>query len=379
MRVGVNARAFSDSEPDGAAQAGIELTRRLIKSSEWEVVLYGPPSVSRWFDSVSVRSSLLRSDSQLVGVLWERTVLPVLAEADEIDVLLCPNANAPPLSTATYKVVMYIHDINAMKGMSSRLHRLYRRMAVPTGARVADAIVTVSEFSKREIVEHTRIPAEMIHVIYNGIDGYFHGDESGEPIDLPESYILYVGAMNPRKNLRGLLDAYDRLKTEYGCEHRLVIVGPRNKFMYDAMDVDVSRPDIVTPGYLSREQLKFTYEHADLFAFLSKYEGFGLPPLEAMACGTPVVASEASALPEILNGAVEFVDPEDTDDIASGLWRVLVDPEHAVRLVQTGRDHASQFRWDRTAEELDRLLLRVSGGERVAYNRHRRRESISHE
>lgn len=356
MKVGVNARAFSDPEPDGAVQTAIRLTRKLADSEEYDVLLYGHPSVARLFADLPVRSSLYLSDSQTFGVFWERTVLPVLAVRDGIDVLICPNGNAPMISHGPFKTVMYIHDVNALRGMSSPIHRAYRRIAIPLGARAADSVVTVSEFSKREISAYLPVPPEKIHVIRNGVDDYYLSDEPGEAFNLPDKYILYVGAMNPRKNVGSLIDAYDRLKADYNCNHRLVIVGPRNKFVYDEMNVDASRPDIVTPGFLPKEELKYTFEEADLFVYPSKYEGFGLPPLEAMACGTPVVAAEVTALPEILDGAVEFVDPYDVSDITRGMRKVLADSTYQEHLLRAGREQTVQYTWDRAVEEMKRLL-----------------------
>jgi len=349
MKIGINARTLSASEPGGAVQTVIRLTEEL-STRDVELVLFGHPSIASKFPDIPVVSRWCVHDSQPYGVVWERTVLPVLARRHDIDVLFCPNGNGP-LHRTSFPVVMQIHDVNALKGYSSRIHQMYRRLAVPRGARVADAVLTVSEFSKREIVSHTGVDPAKVHVAYNGIDEEFRSPDAGTPFDLPDSYVLYVGAMNPRKNVGGLVRAFHRLKETTDLPHKLVLVGPENDLIFKNVEID-NTADIVTPGYLTRGQLKYAYTHADLFAYPSLYEGFGLPPLEAMACGIPVVAGDAASLPEVLGDAVEFVDPHDVGAIADGMSRVLRDDEYADELVRRGRERTAAYIWERTADDV---------------------------
>lgn len=357
MKVGINARTFSVAEPGGAVQVAMRLTRELA-SRDVELVLFGHPSVTSRFPDFDVVSRGYAVDSQVYGILWERTILPRLAATHDVDVLFCPNANAP-LHRSSVPVVVQIHDVNAIEGHSSRAHRLYRRLAVPRAAALADAVVTVSEFSKGEIISHLGIDPDRVHVVYNGIDEYFLESGDGEPLDLPDSYVLYVGAMNPRKNVERLVEAFNRLEGGPDIPEKLVLIGPERKAIFKAMDLEDSAA-IVTPGYVTREELKFAYTHADLFVFPSLYEGFGMPPLEAMACGTPVVAGDAAALPEVLGDAAEFVDPHDVEDIARGIERVLDDQELASELVRRGFDQVSRYEWSNTADDLIEILDSVT-------------------
>jgi glycosyltransferase involved in cell wall biosynthesis len=248
-----------------------------------------------------------------------------------------------------------IHDVNAMEGHSSSAHQLYRRLAIPRAADVADAVVTVSEFSKREIVSHLGIGPDKIRVVYNGVDEYFFEPGDGDPFDLPDSYVLYVGAINPRKNVERLVEAFNRLDGGPGIPEKLVLIGPERKAIFKAVDLEDSTA-IVTPGYVTRAELKYAYTHADLFAFPSLYEGFGLPPLEAMACGTPVVAGEAGALPEVLGDAAEFVDPSDVDAIARGIQRVLTNQGCANDLVLRGSERVKKYTWEGAVDTLVNML-----------------------
>jgi glycosyltransferase involved in cell wall biosynthesis len=342
MRVGVNGRAFAVDEPGGAVQAAVRLTRELARRDA-DVVVFGHDSLDAQFPDLPVVSRGYLHDSQPFGVVWERAVLPRLARAHDVDVLFCPNGNGP-LVDPSVPVVVQIHDVNALEGYSSRLHRTYRRLTVPRSARVADAVVTVSEFSKRELVSWIGVSPDDVYVAYNGVDETFREPGEGTPFDCPESFVLYVGAMNPRKNVGRLVRAFRRLEAE-----KLLLVGPENDLIFDDLSI---RPgeDVVTPGYLTRGELKYAYTHADAFVYPSLYEGFGLPPLEAMACGTPVVAGNAAALPEVLGDAAAFVDPYDVEDIADGMRRVLNDAEFAEELVERGHERAKRYTWERAGE-----------------------------
>ncbi len=359
MRVGVNARTFSDAQPDGETQASMHVASTLATDPAVDVEYFGSTEMPERFRRAG-RTTAYPVGSQVYGVVWERTVLPVLARRADLDVLLCPTANAPLTASDRYDVVTYVHDVNAQKGMAGRLQRWYRQATVPRTVSVSDRIVTVSEFSRREILAEFDVDPSAVSVVYNGIDEIFHRSSPGTPVDVPDRYVLYVGAMNPRKNVGGLLDAFAEFRRRAGEEYDLVVVGPENKFIYESFDV----PDeeyVHTPGFLSRRELKYVYRQADLFCFPSLYEGFGLPPMEALACGTPVVASDVAALPELLGDAAELVDPTDPGAIAAGMVTVLTDDAYRSTLVDRGLDRAGEFTWDRAAANLKRILRDVVG------------------
>jgi len=356
MRIGINARTFSVPEPGGAVQTAMRLTRELA-ARDVDLVLFGHSSVRQRFPDLPVVSRGYRHDSQLFGVVWERTVLPLIVDNYDVDVLFCPNGNGP-LHRTSVPVVLQIHDVNALEGYSSLPHQAYRRLTVPRAARVADGLVTVSEFSKEEIVDQLGVDPDDVHVAYNGIDEAFRESEAGSPFELPDRYVLYVGAMNPRKNVERLVQAFLQLKTSADLPQKLVTIGPEKELIFKDLSVEESE-DVVTPGYLTRDELKYAYTQADLFAYPSLYEGFGLPPLEAMACGTPVVAGNAASLPEVLGDAAEFVDPHDVDAIADGMGRVLEDLEYAGEMVRRGREQAARYTWERAADEVVEALCSV--------------------
>lgn len=349
MKIGVNARTFSTTEPGGAVQTAKRITSHLIKNPYTEVVLFGNKDISDSYPDIPVDDLFYPFSSQAYGLIWERSVLPYLADKHDVDILYCPNGNGP-LHKTSFPVIICIHDVNAQKSMSSSIHQIYRKSTVPRAASAADGIITVSEFSKQEICSTLGVNSRKIKSVYNGINGVYLSNSSGTKVDLPKNYVLYVGALNPRKNIKRLIKTFKKVKEQEDLPHDLVLIGPGNNAIFQDVNVDETG-DIKTPGYLTVQELKYAYTMADVFFYPSLYEGFGLPPLEAMACGTPVVASTSSSLPEILDDAAELADPYKIPSLATALSSVLNDPVYRNQLIKKGHKRAEQFKWERTTEE----------------------------
>lgn len=197
------------------------------------------------------------------------------------------------------------------------------------------------------------------HIVLEAADHRFRPISAAESeptlrqYGIERPYILYVGALESRKNLPRLLAAYARLR-EWSERWRLVIVGARkwkSSPIFDTVQQLGLEPHVTFTGYVADEHLPALYSGADLFAFPSLYEGFGLPVLEAMACGTPVVTSNTSSLPEVAGDAAILVDPRDVEQIANAMWLVLSQPDLAAALREKGLARAAQFTWERTARE----------------------------
>lgn len=357
LRVGVNARTFSVSEPGGEVQCGRALVEALADREDLELVIFSHTDRSPEIDGTERVTSGL-PDRQTVGIAWEAFGLPGAVERSDLDVLFCPTSNAP-LRPVSVPVVTWIHDVFAYQGYASGLYHRFQRVRVPRVVANTDHVTTVSEFAKQEIRSEFDLPDDGVTVVYNGIDDHFFGDSAGESIDLPERYLLYVGGLNDRKNVSGLLTAYRILREQHGIDHHLVLAGPGRKLIYDRVDSDLAAEGVDHRGFLAPGELKYAYENADAFVFVSNRETFGAPPVEAMACGTPVVASDRPCLPEVLGDAAEFVDPTDPESIASGVLAVLEDPELRERLISAGTERASGYTWDRAAKETVQVLERA--------------------
>jgi len=360
INIGINARALMHEEPGGAIQVADEISIRLNDLFE-NVTLFGHHSLKERYPTVNSLGFLKKSQS--FGILWEQSILPVSAIRSSIDVLFCPNANNPFLTYNTPTVVC-VHDILNYLGYSPWYYTVLQRFRVPLSLRTADSIITVSEFTKRELTSRLNIKESKINVVHSGVDDVFFQSEEGKKIQVPDQYILFVGGAHKRKNIDGVVEAFKRLKQREDIPHELLLVGPSPRSTYDDTGIDwsdiESDPDIVPAGYVSQRELKYIYGNADTFVFPSYYEGFGLPPLEAMACGTPVVASDRAALPEILGDAAEYVDPDSTTEIASGIAKLLGNDKLRAKRSKAGQKQAEQYRWDSAIDSYQSILEDVA-------------------
>lgn len=226
-------------------------------------------------------------------------------------------------------------------------------------------VLTISEFSKREIVELLGVPEEKVWVVPSAPNISEEMAEIGDvraKFQIEGPYILYVGNVEPRKNLVRLLEAFARLKAWPGIPHRLVLAGGRgwnNEDFDSALAVHPNQGEIILTGYVTTAEKNVLYCGADAFVFPSLYEGFGIPPLEAMHWGCPVVAADAASLPEVVGDAAALVDPLDAESIAEGLQRVLEDRTYAERLRDAGHRQAKKYNWDDSAGRLKAVCAEV--------------------
>jgi glycosyltransferase involved in cell wall biosynthesis len=223
-----------------------------------------------------------------------------------------------------------------------------------------DSVLTVSEFTAGELETFYGYPRECIRVTPLGVDSRFvpSRPDKTETVRmryrLPRRYVLFVGTIEPRKNLSVLIKAYKLLQKKGGEVPGLVLVGA-DGWRGEAVKINrlIARfgleGSVIRLGYVREEDLPALYGAADIFVFPSLYEGFGLPPLEAMACGTPVISSNAASLPEVLGDAALYVSPEDTNALAEAMARLLCDDELQNSMIDKGRDRAKRFTWPETA------------------------------
>lgn len=210
-----------------------------------------------------------------------------------------------------------------------------------------------------DIIRYFKIPENKIKVIYLGVDEDYKPLSETEIRKVRQKYhlnypfILYVGSLISHKNIPTLIKAFYKLK-KYGLPHKLVITGKRGwkyKNIFEIISKLNLQKDVVFTGYVQREDLPALYNAADLFVYPSLYEGFGLPPLEAMACGTPVITSNTSSLPEVVGNAGIMVDPYDIDGLAKAMYEVLTNEGLRAELRKRGLERAKMFSWKKTAEE----------------------------
>lgn len=281
-------------------------------------------------------------------------------------VLLATDSKAPLILPPNCILIPLVTDLAVYRLKEAyKLSRVvWWRLQYRYVCRRADRFLAVSEFTKREMVDILHIPPEKIAVVPCACSSEMRpvADpaalvELREKYRLPERFVLFVGNFNPRKNLERLIRAFDRAKGE-GLIHHLVIAGEQGwKFDRAAAlrGIRHSR-DIHFTGYVPDGDMPALYSAAELFAFPTLYEGFGIPVLEAQACGTPVLTSNGSSLPEVGGEGAVYVDPYDTEGICAGMRHVLDNPEIARQLVQKGLANVQRFSWQASAERLDEMI-----------------------
>lgn len=355
----------------GIARYAVNLTRQMAKLDDaLEITLLNPypDSPHPWYQEFAgypMRNLRLVPMAATLG----NASLHRAAVDLGLDILHDPCGIAPfmwPTPRRRYKRVVTIHD--AISLVTPEVQPLATRMIfntlIPATRTTADAIITVSQAAADDLVKYANLPAEKITVSPNGVDSAMPlSDEDIRTalnnLEIDGDYILYVGNLAPRKNLSRVIDAFDAVRTQ-GQDVKLVIVGAKNWRANEIISKAKHLDSVIFTGYVDEPSLHALYYGATLLAFPSLYEGFGLPALEAMVHGTPVLASTASSLPEIVGDAGVLVDPESTDAIMQGMMQLLTDESERQRLVALGYERAKQFTWQETARgtlELYHALL----------------------
>lgn len=291
-------------------------------------------------------------------IIWTHGRLPLLVKKMNCDLLHMP-ANIIPI-TPPRRTIVTMHDTTVMrlpKNFTS-WHRIYTNIMMLIAAKKAISIITVSQQSKRDIIQHLRAEPEKIKVIYEAASPIFQPIPSEQIETIRRKYnlnqfILTVGSIEPRKNLTRLITAFAQLRS-HGYPGLLVHVGPKGWLCEDIENL-VNRlqlkPYVRFLGYVPIPDLVALYNAAHMFVYPSLYEGFGLPVLEAMACGSPVITSNISSLPEIAGDAAVLVDPYNIESLYETMYRLWQDTTFTYDLIQKGLQRASQFSWERCARE----------------------------
>ncbi len=292
-----------------------------------------------------------------VRVLWEQLVQPWTLRRIGAHLVHGPAFVGPLL--APCPVVITIHDLSFIRfpTLFRPANRLYLTVLTRLSARRARRLIAVSAHAAAETTRLLGVPSERIDVVYHGVDPAFHPLPADEVAvfrqrqGLPERFVLCVGTLEPRKNQTRLVEAFARI---HDGQVKLVLVGGKG-WLYDELFTRVEAlglsKEIIFPGYVMNDELPLWYNAATILAYPSLYEGFGMPVLEAQACGTPVLTSNVSSLPEAAGDAASMVDPYDVEALAAELDRLLTDKPLRHELRKRGLAHASQFTWPLMAQE----------------------------
>ncbi len=367
MRVGIDTFG-ADGGKSGLSQYIIKLLQQLAlipNGPEFEVIVYEdekslflPPG-----DKMAPICFGKGLHNPLVNLAWHLFSLPLLCKKRGYDVLFLPAANRRAPFWLPCPSVGTVHDFSSthVEDKYDKARMFFIKRYTPVLIRRLNMVLTVSENSKRDIVSFCGIPEEKVVVTPNGVDleVYFPQDGSAAldrvqaKYAIRSPYILYVSRIeHPGKNHVRLINAFSRLKAKTKIPHQLVLAGTpwgRVEEVYEAAARSDYTEDISFIGFVDGSDLPSLYCAADLFVFPSLYEGFGMPILEAMACGTPVLCSNVSSMPEVAGDAALLFDPHDEDDICRSMEKILVDDDLRREFVQKGLARSALFSWSSAA------------------------------
>ena len=365
MKIAVNTRLLLKDKLEGIGWYTYETLSRIVKAHpEHEFFfIFDRPYSKEFIFEQNVRPIVLGPPTRhpILWYIWFELKLPKLLKKLKIDLFLSTDGFLS--LSSNIRSVAVIHDINFehypkdLKFSHSKFYRFFFRKY----AHKASRITTVSEYSKNDIANFYAVQKDKIDVGLNGVNAVFH------PMSLPEQintrkqytqgkdYFLFVGALHPRKNIKRLLLAFDSFKSETKSSNKLLIVGAKmwwNDELKEVFSKLNSKEDVVFTGRKTLEELKLLYASALVFCFVPYFEGFGIPIVEAMKCGCPVITSNCTAMPEVAGDAAILVDPFKVQDITEAMIKLDNDSALRAELSEKGLIHSQKFSWNKTANVL---------------------------
>jgi glycosyltransferase involved in cell wall biosynthesis len=367
--IGINALLLANNQQNYRS-AGIHyymdgLLPEIIKADDLRYSIFlsdGNPRVSNTTHLVKTGANKAKPFGR---VLWEQFSQPRLANQMQLDLLHSLAFVAPAFSKIPSIVTVYDLSFLHFPQRFKTVNRNYLRIFTRLSCKRAQKVVAISEYTRQDVIRQYGIAPEKVAVVHPGLDPAFsqHSDNAiadfRQRKGLPERFILYLGTIEPRKNLSTLITAYARLRPE-GI--KLVCAGGRG-WMYEDVFNTVNelrlQRDVIFPGYVPREELPLLYSAAEAFVYPSSFEGFGLPVLEALACGVPTITTNASSLPEVAGNAALLVEPENSEALSDCLDALLSSPTQQAELQQAGPLQAQKFRWQDSGEQMVNIYRQV--------------------
>jgi len=306
-------------------------------------------------------------------ILWDQLAVPWIVKRKKLDLVFNPKFTVPLLSKAKKVFVLHGSEWFVIPEAFLWYDRWYFRRSVPLYCRRADTFITVSNTVKRDVVKHTGVNADKVVPIHNGFDSNIFrviGDANRleavrRKYQLPDQFILWTGQIYPPKNVGRLIQAFSQIKGE--IPHQLVFAGEqrwRTKEEFELIEKLGIQSRLHFAGWVSHEDLPCFYNLARLFVLPSLYEGFGIPLIEAMACGCPVLTSNTCSPPEVTEGAAYLVDPLNVGEIATGIREALLNPKLRESMISKGLERAKCFGWEKCAREVLAVLNSLNGKSR---------------
>ncbi|OGS32363.1 MAG: hypothetical protein A2474_04320 [Elusimicrobia bacterium RIFOXYC2_FULL_34_12] len=354
FKIAIDARSVTEIKT-GVGNYILNLINGLKEVDKENKFIIYTEKTRHFLKKISVVSKVFR----ILFYFYDNFIFPFVLLLDRIDIYHCP-AFILPLINFKYKKVITIADLGFYaygNDFSKKWHSRHLKFMLPMSIKKADKIIAISESTRRQIIEIFKVPEGKVKTIYLGVSEKYRILEDKAKIGylldkyrIKQPFILFVGNLDPRKNLLRLISAFHNVKSKIN-NLQLVIIGNRGELFQEDILKEVNKGDIVLTGYLKEDDVVCLYNAAAVFVFPSLYEGFGLPILEAMACGCPVVTSDVFSMPEVAGDAAILINPESIDEISSAIIRIIEDDKFRENLIQKGFKRAKKFNWKKTASE----------------------------
>jgi len=400
MAIGIDIRVLAKGKRTGVEDYTINLLSRILadKTNKYQLFYNGFKKLKAdhfWLKGKNIKIKKLRIPNRLFDLFLKIFKLPKIDKIlGGVDVFFSPHFLITPLSKNAKRILVF-YDLSFLRfpnffPFSKRLWHKF--MSPQRQAQGADLIIAISESTKQDLVDFYKISPSKIKVIYPGIDEKFKPVERNDPklmevaekYNLPARFVLYFGTIEPRKNILGLIKAFEEIKRSKGgrilnvnwlglegfvkkdhekfvdfSDLKLVIAGTRG-WLYEEVFTTVKnsefKEDIIFTGFIDEEDKPYLYNLASVFVYPSFFEGFGLPPLEAMACGVPTIVSHKSSLPEVVGKSAIMIDPQNLDELVFAIKEVLRDRDFSDYLKNLGLSQARLFNWDKVASEFLKIF-----------------------
>ncbi|WP_027623636.1 glycosyltransferase family 4 protein [Clostridium lundense] len=362
MKIGIDGRAANWYRGTGIGTYTYQLIKHINRiDSANDYMIFMPNNCNNMID-FNKNFSIAEITKNMKNNFWDEVNIPNILKDKYIDLYHVPQNGIGIPENKKCAFAITLHDVIPYKmpeTSSERYLKLFNE-TLPNVISNCDGIITVSNYSKNDIIEAFNFPKDKIFVtylasedIYAPIDKCICKNLIKEHYSISEDYILYVGGFSPRKNIIGLIEAFSILLNLYKSDIKLIIAGKQGKSyaLYKKRCEELHIEDkVIFPGFIPLEHLPYFYNGCEAFVYPSFYEGFGLPPVEAMACGVPVIASNTTSIPEVVDDAALLIDPYNIDDICASMYRILLDKKLRDSLVLKGLVRSSELNWDKTAK-----------------------------
>jgi len=368
VRVAVNTRLLIKNKLDGIGRFALETLKRITKNHpevEFHFIFDRPFSEDFIFNDNIVPHVLTPpARHPILWYIWFQIQLPKLLTQINPDILFSPDGFIP--INSKIRTITTIHDINFEHRPKDLpwAHSLFYRRFFKKYAQDSNQIITVSHFSKADIVKKYGVNAKKIHIVYNGVSSDFQKVSDKTKLEIQKKYsngkdfFVFVGSLHKRKNIKNLLLSFNEYKKNNGSL-KLIIVGEQKwmnreiKQIYQQM---FYKEDVIFLGKISDSELVKILGSAHALCFISLFEGFGLPIIEAMKCSVPIITSNTSCMPEIVQNAGIIVDPYDQKDIAQAMTDMEKNENKRQKLIQNGNDLVKKFNWEKSANEIWKIM-----------------------